>query len=140
MRDLRELPRLARAFDSAAVRFEADASRTVKEMAACADFSRVAWIEDRKRAGWKRNGPAEVTTVRRGADLEISVTARARSWIVVSQTFWKGWQARRAVGKFPYFANQAFLSFEVEPEATGSRSSTGRGRSKSVWRCRRRDA
>jgi hypothetical protein len=108
---------LARAFAPAAVRFVADASRTVEEMAACTDFSRVAWIEDRRRAGSEMaNGPAEVTTVRRGTDLEISVTSRQRTWIVVSQTFWKGWKAREGRRTIPlYFANQAFLSFEVEP-------------------------
>jgi len=108
---------LPRAFAPAAVRFVADSSRTVEEMAACADFSRIAWIEDRKRAGSETaNGSAQVTTVRRGTDLDIEVTAKERSWIVVSQTFWKGWQAREGGRRLPlYFADQAFLAFEVEP-------------------------
>jgi hypothetical protein len=108
---------LPRAFAPASVRFVADRSRTVEEMAACTDFSRVAWIEDRRRSGsTSDNGPARVTTIRHGADLEIDVTAGRRTWIVVSQTFWKGWQAREGGRRIPLsYANQAFVGFEVGP-------------------------
>ncbi|HWC65891.1 MAG TPA: YfhO family protein, partial [Thermoanaerobaculia bacterium] len=125
-RELRRGPRCAvfenpaalpRAFAPESVRFVPDPSKTVELMRSCRDFSKVAWIEDSARPeGEAPNGRARVTATARGADLDVHVDAQSRSWIVVSQTAWRGWEAREGARLLPLrFANQAFLAFEVGP-------------------------
>ncbi len=106
---------LPRAFAPERIRFVRDGGGTVEEMKSCADFSRIAWIEDpRRNPGEIVNGPAEVTTKRDGPDLSLDIRAESPSWIVVSQTAWKGWKAFLGGERIPiHFANHAFLGFQV---------------------------
>ncbi len=80
------------------------------------DFSRVAWIEV-EEGPFERvdNGRARVTTRADGPDLWLDVEAREPTWIVVSETAWKGWRAVDGEGReMPlHFANLAFLGFRV---------------------------
>lgn len=112
-----ENPRtLPRAFAPRRIRFVTAPDRTVAEMASCADFGELSWIEDPDRpAGEIENAAATITTRRRGNDLEVRVRAAAPVWVVVSQTAWRGWEARLP-GDRPlpiHFANHAFLGFRV---------------------------
>ncbi len=106
---------LPRAFAPERIRFVPDGQSTVEEMKTCPDFSKLAWIEhSRDGPGETANGPATVATKREGFDLSLDVRAAAPSWIVVSQTAWKGWKAFLGEERIPlHFANHAFLGFQV---------------------------
>lgn len=107
---------LPRAFAPARVRFVPDANRTIEQMKACPDFSSVAWIEDASRsAGEAANGVARVAVRQRGPDLHLTIDAASPTWVVVSQTSWKGWHASEGGRDLPLrFANQAFIGLRVE--------------------------
>ena len=106
---------LPRAFASPRVRFVPDSARVVKEMAASADFSRLAWIEAAEwPTGEIENGRATVQTREDGPDLVLDVNAEAPAWIVVSETNWKGWRAHEGNTRFPVvFADHAFIGFRI---------------------------
>jgi hypothetical protein len=106
---------LPRAFAPAHVRFIGNPSRTVAEMKACRDFSQTAWIESAGETPREiENGRAAVRAREDGPDLVLDVDAAAPSWIVVSETNWKGWRASENNTRFPiFFANHAFVGFRV---------------------------
>ncbi len=114
---------LPRAFAPKRIRFSGDRARTIAEMKAQDDFEALAWlepvaIEGGARAGTayeEQNGPASVTTTAVGDNFLLDIDAAAPSWIVVSQTAWRGWNAMEGRVRYPlYFANNAFLAFKVE--------------------------
>jgi hypothetical protein len=89
----------------------------VGRLKAIRDFAELSLIEvDEGPFEEVVNGRAEVSTRADGPDLEVTVRAEAPAWIVVSQTFWKGWRAVDEGGRrLPlHFANHAFLGFRVE--------------------------
>lgn len=111
---------LPRAFVPRRVRFvppsPESARRVLAEMAQVEDFGDTAWIEvPDGRFSERANGRAEVSTRADGPDLLVEVRAEATSWVVVSQTFWKGWRALDENGEsLPlHFADHAFLAFEA---------------------------
>jgi hypothetical protein len=107
---------LPRAFAPERVRFSTGGASELSEMAACVDFRKTAWIEDPGSAGQDLpNGRARVSTFEDGPDLVLDLDARSPAWIVVSETFWKGWTARLDGSRrlALHFANHAFLAFEA---------------------------
>jgi hypothetical protein len=108
---------LPRAFAPERIRFVRHGDGTVEEMKTCSDFGKLAWIEDASETPREiQNGRAAVTARRDGADLDLTIHAEAPSWIVVSQTAWKGWKAFAGERLLPLkFANHAFLGFRVSP-------------------------
>lgn len=106
---------LPRAFAPERVRLVANPSRTVGEMAACADFSKRAWIEGSGIApGEIENGRAIVYTRVDGPDLMLDIDAASPAWVVVSETNWRGWRARDNNTRIPVVvADHAFVGFRV---------------------------
>lgn len=106
---------LPRAFAPTSIQFVRDGGGTVEAMKSCTDFSKLAWIENpRETPRQLGNGRAKVTTTRNDSDLLLDIQAEAPSWIVVSQTAWKGWKAFLDGDRIPlYFANHALLGFHV---------------------------
>ncbi len=104
---------LPRAFTPKRVRLTTDAARTIDGMKARPDFAEVAWI-DAVPEGEMKNGPAEVSTASDGPDLVLTIEAAADSWIVVSETAWRGWRVEEGKERHPiHFANHAFVGFRV---------------------------
>jgi len=111
-----ENPRsLPRAFAPGTIRFHGPLEDPLKEMVAASDFAEHSWIDDARLAGKEiANGRARVSTRRDGIDLHLDVDATSPAWIVVSQTFWKGWRAEVDGMNTPlHYANLAFFGFHV---------------------------
>jgi len=105
---------LPRAFVPERIVYVGSPLRTVQDMEARPDFARVGWIEDPAESGEVGNGPAAVNTRRRGTDLLLDIDAQAPTWIIVSQTAWKGWRAFEGGREIAlHFADQALLGFHV---------------------------
>lgn len=106
---------LPRAFAPERVRFVPPGGVGLEEMKTCTDFRKTAWIEDASGGTHEiQNGRAVVETRRNGADLDLTIRAESPTWIVVSQTAWKGWKAYLGDRALPLrFANYAFLGFQV---------------------------
>jgi hypothetical protein len=102
---------LPRAFAPERVRFYSKTD-PLDEMRSVADFRSLGWVEDGGPPGNEiRNGPAGVETHRRGTDLTLDVDAKDAAWIVVTQTFWKGWKATLDGAPVPLsFGDYAFLA------------------------------
>ena len=81
------------------------------------DFAARAWLRgDCAGATETPNGTGVVKTTRRTpAHLAINVKTDAPSWVVVTESAWRGWRATDAAGKrLPLRrANHAFLAFHV---------------------------
>jgi hypothetical protein len=111
-----ENPRaLPRAFAPGRIRFHRPPDDPLPEMLSAADFGSLAWVDDATLAGDEiENGHARVSTRRAGTDLLLDVDAEAPAWIVVSQTFWRGWKAEIDGNRAPLrHANLAFLGLRV---------------------------
>ena len=111
-----ENPRaLPRAFAPERIRFHGPREDPLPEMLAATDFGKMAWIDDGVSAGKEiANGRARVSTRREGIDLFLDVDAAAPAWIVVSQTFWRGWKAEIDGTAAPlHYANLAFVGVRV---------------------------
>jgi hypothetical protein len=106
---------LPRAFAPERIRFVAPGTAAVTEMKQYTNFRGMAWIEARNELPREiANGPAAVATREDGPDLDLRIHASAPSWIVVSETNWKGWRAREGKIRYPIvFANHAFVGFRV---------------------------
>lgn len=106
---------LDRAFVPTRIRFVPPGLRVVQEMKRETDFSRRAWIEDDVgEAREVENGRGHVTVRRDGVDFHLEVEMEQEGWVVVSQTFWKGWRARVAGRELELRpANHAFLGFHL---------------------------
>ena len=106
---------LPRAFAPASIRFHGSRQDPLSEMQSAADFAKVAWIDDDMQTGRDiANGKARVETRRRGSGLDLDVEAETPAWIVVSQTFWRGWRAEIDGAAAPlHYANVAFLALRV---------------------------
>ena len=108
---------LPRAFVPRHVRLVSPERPVLVEMAIHDDFSERAWIEVDEPEGNRAdvpNGPGTVRTRRRGTALDLAVDMEEPGWVVVSQTAWKGWQAREGGRELPVrVANHAFLAFHV---------------------------
>jgi hypothetical protein len=60
------------------------------------------------------NGSGTLRTKREGLDLRIDAQLDAASWIVISETAWRGWQATIDGRDTPlYFGNHAFLAAQL---------------------------
>jgi hypothetical protein len=107
---------LPRAFAPARIRF-VPGRASVSEMQQYTNFSALGWIEAPDETPREiANGPASVRAREDGPDLVLDVDAASPSWIVASETNWKGWRAREGETRFPiFFANHAFLGFRVGP-------------------------
>lgn len=121
---------LERAFVPSSVRTGARYGEVVDEMARETDFGARSWIEAVPDAAgrWQRsagqagergpielpNGPGRVRVSRQGSSLLLEASMQNAGWVVVSQTGWKGWQAREGNREIPlFFANHAFLAFHL---------------------------
>lgn len=86
------------------------------EMKSETDFSARAWLRGDCSVLPSTNGKGTVRTTRRTpAHLTLDVRTDAPSWVVVTESAWKGWRAVDANGnRLPLRrANHAFLSFQV---------------------------
>ena len=103
---------LPRAFAPERIRFQGPQDDPLEAMRAVADFRAIGWVENVALAGREsENGRATVKTVRRGTDLTLDVDADAPAWIIVSQTFWRGWRAELDGVSAPLsFGDYAFLA------------------------------
>jgi hypothetical protein len=106
---------LPRAFAPERIRFVSQSDDVVEQMKSCRDFSRLAWIETASRSpGDDANGTASVRISRDGPNLKLDIAAASESWIVTSETAWKGWKAYLDGSAIPLaIANHAFLAFRV---------------------------
>ncbi len=102
---------LPRAFAPARVRFYSNTD-PLNEMSLVRDFHTLGWVEDGGPPGHEiENGPATVVTHRRGTDLTLDVDAKGSAWIIVTQTFWKGWKATLDGRPVPLsFGDYAFVA------------------------------
>ncbi len=108
---------LPRAFIPRNVRYERTGEPILEAMKHATDFSDAAWIEvPANEPHDAANGPGTVTIRREGLGYELAVDVRYPTWVVVSETAWRGWRAyidgRRVQ---TYFANHAFLGIIVPP-------------------------
>lgn len=80
------------------------------------DFSARAWIRGDCETTPFINGTGSVSTTRRKpGHLTLDIRTSAPSWVVVTESAWRGWRAVDAKGKRLTLrrANHAFLSFQV---------------------------
>lgn len=91
----------------------------LRAMVDATDFGRRAWL--RGQCAVTENGTGSVRTTRKTpAHLTLHVQTDRPSWVVVTESAWRGWRATDAAGKrLPLRrANHAFLAFEVPAGAT----------------------
>lgn len=106
---------LPRAFIPRNVRYERTGEPILEAMKYATDFSDAAWIEvPENEPHDAANGPGTVTIRRDGLAYELAVDVRYPSWVVVSETAWRGWRTyidgRRVKTNF---ANHAFMGILV---------------------------
>jgi hypothetical protein len=94
--------------------------RMLRQMRRAEDFGRTAWLELQEggtgaAAGNPRaNGPGTVGFTRRPYGYLIDAEMEGDGWVVVSETAWKGWRARRGGEELPIvFANRGFIAFHL---------------------------
>lgn len=120
------------------VRLDIPPNEMMRQMLGSTDFSRVAWIETTSAeqatapAGAPNgsmvdsmaeiptetlsNGPGEVRFVRSANGYSIDADMEGAGWVVISETGWEGWSARRGDEELALsFANRAFLAFHLPP-------------------------
>ena len=102
---------LPRAFVPAQVVGVARAQDTIAAMRRQEDFGARAWIEHESvPIEGSTNGAGRVEARRRGSRYRIEVDLERETWIVVSETAWRGWRARARGEELEVaFANHAFL-------------------------------
>ena len=106
---------LERAFVPQRVVLGTPGADVVTAMMAESDFGRRAWIGSESSAPMEvENGPGIVTTRWHGLGLVLEASMQRAGWVVISQSAWKGWQARVDGQRAPlHYANHAFLAVWV---------------------------
>ncbi|HVS66422.1 MAG TPA: hypothetical protein VMT85_23290 [Thermoanaerobaculia bacterium] len=102
---------LPRALVPARISRATETKQTLAAMRRVADFGERAWIEHASvPPEGIANGAGRVTARRRGTGYGLEVDLERETWIVVSETAWRGWRARARGEELEIaFANHAFL-------------------------------
>jgi hypothetical protein len=104
----------ARALDRAFVPHFVRLGVSDEEMEQETDFREHAWVLASLEPHQRDNGPGQVNTVDRGAEVLLTAQMQGNGWVVISEPAWKGWRAyvdgRRVELQI---ANRAFLAVYV---------------------------
>ena len=106
---------IPRAFVPRNIKIDIDPLDSLRDIASIHDFQQQTIVEGPLAAGYRSNGPGTVVmaTDRRGR-LRLRVNMQRAGWVVVTNTFWRGWHARSEGRRLKiHFANHAFIAFFV---------------------------
>lgn len=83
-------------------------------LAAITDFAEEATVDAPSEVPAMTNGSGRLSTKWKKLDLRIDAQLDSASWIVITQTAWKGWRATMDGKPHPlYFGNHAFLATQL---------------------------
>lgn len=106
---------IPRVFVPRAIKTDIGALDSLRDIGTIKDFQEQSVVEDRIAAGFRPNGPGTVTM---NADhlgrLRLHVRMQRAGWVIVANTFWRGWHARSEGRRVKiHFANHAFIAVFV---------------------------
>jgi membrane protein YfhO len=101
---------LPRAFVPKSVSVVAGAQDSLRALPSIADFAAWSVVED-KIVGSEPNGPGVAQITSSGSHLRVRAQMSGPGWVVVSNSFWKGWTAWERGRRVPLrFADHAFMA------------------------------
>jgi len=90
------------------------ANNVLAGMASCRDFASEGWIETEGAPASVANGEGTVAVRALGSHVTLHASMRSPGWIVISETFWKGWSATMGRQRLKvHFADHAFLGIYI---------------------------
>ena len=106
---------IPRAFVPRNIKMDIDPLGSLRDIASINDFQQQTIIEGPIAEGYRSNGPGTVAMDRdRRGRLRLHVKMQRPGWVVVTNTFWRGWHARSEGRRLRiHFANHAFIAVFV---------------------------